>query len=101
MLSMVPVMTATAWQIAKELAIALKYFMEAKAKNTELNNVYESHDREIDIQKEIMDALRKKDEARRNNDNERMDFYTSGVRALQRRVRIQQQISKSLEAKLK
>jgi len=97
---MIPAVALSAWQIAKELAISLKYYMEVRAKNVELNNVYKSHDREKDIHNEIMVTLDKKDLARRSSDTIRMGFYDKSVEALKRRLRIQQNISQSLENKL-
>ena len=90
----------TIWQVIKELAISLKYYMEVRAKNIDLNNIYASHDREEAIYKEIIEIHHKKDQSRREGDSDRVHFFEKAKNALERKSHVQQKISLSLENKL-
>lgn len=90
----------TIWQVIKELAIAFRYYMEMKAKNLELDNVYKSQDREEKIHEEIIEAVVKKDKSRREGDVERVHYYESGKQALLRKLGRQRNITLMLMDKL-
>ena len=87
--------------IIKEVIVCLKYYLQIKSRNLELDQIYDSQDREEDIHKNIILTVKRKNEIDSEKEGyehaeARRDYYDS-VRELQlRKLRQQQIVSRRL-----